>query len=142
MKRNDILKDYYSFTVRFGGRDNSFKERVKNFFKRNNFFGKMNKDIDCLEIAEDIIKDFRRDRYFSEYDYMAYDENGKSYMAHNHPDPFQLRARNALVNGTLVDLVMFLTVCMRETTVGNLTILENENMVFLKWRQDRDSIKL
>lgn len=94
MKRMDILKKYYSRTLD----NNSFKERVKNFFKRKNLFGKMNDDIDCLMLAKDIIKNFRRNEYFSHYDYVTQGEDGKSYIAHNSPDPFMTRARDALMN--------------------------------------------
>ena len=77
---------------------------VKNFFKRKNLFGKMNDDIDCLRLAKDITKDFRRNEYFSHYDYVTQDEDGESYIAHNSPDPFMTRARDALMNAIVFSL--------------------------------------
>lgn len=77
-KRNDILNAYYTKTYPF--RDsNSFQKRLSNWFKRHNFFKKMDKEIDCLELADKVLTKIR--------------PNGTIDR-----DPFLKRGRKALVN--------------------------------------------
>lgn len=75
-RKTDILKKYYSYSTY---RKNDFMERSINFFKRHNFFGRMNKDIDCLKLAEMVLDRFQPSQILDS-------------------DPFLGRSRRTLLN--------------------------------------------
>ena len=78
-RRTNIIKGYYQH---YAWQKESWKERFNKFCVRHNLFGKYNKDIDCLELADKILKDFSPSKTID-------------------GDPFLCRARQALVNAVV-----------------------------------------